>query len=161
VRFSLLVPNFCHDSGRINHDRRGLDSAEAKWPRVETKTMITIHPFGLATLIDNREPLDLIDVRTEKEFKSFHIAGARSVPLKKLSAPKVLQDRKSATTEPLYIIGGGRVRASLAAGILTGGGCCQAVVVDGGMDAWISQGLSVVRKKRFWSFPPNTSEADL
>jgi rhodanese-related sulfurtransferase len=112
--------------------------------------MITINPFRLATLIDNREPLDLIDVRTEQEFKSFHIAGARSVPLKKLSAPKVLQDRKRAATEPLYIIGGDRVRASLAAGILTGGGCCKAVVVDGGMDAWVSEGLSVVREKRFW-----------
>src|SRR4029077_12341881 len=105
----------------------------------------------LATLIDNREPLDLIDVRTEQEFKSFHIAGARSVPLKKLSAPKVLQDRKRAATEPLYIVGNGRVRASLLAGILTGGGCCQAVVVDGGMDVWMNEGLSVVCKKRFWN----------
>jgi rhodanese-related sulfurtransferase len=112
--------------------------------------MTTIHPVGLATLIDNREPLDLIDVRTEKEFESFHIAGARSVPLKKLSAPKVLQDRKCAATEPLYIIGGDRVRASLAAGILTGGGCCKAVVVDGGTDAWVSEGLSVMRERRFW-----------
>jgi rhodanese-related sulfurtransferase len=112
--------------------------------------MISINPFRLATLIDNREPLDLIDVRTEQEFKSFHIAGARSVPLKRLSAPKVLQDRKRAATEPLYISGGDRVRASLAAGILTGGGCCKAVVVDGGMDAWVSEGLSVVREKRFW-----------
>jgi rhodanese-related sulfurtransferase len=113
--------------------------------------MITINPFRLATLIDDSEPLDLIDVRTEKEFKSFHIAGARSVPLKKLSAPKVLQDRKRAATEPLYIIGDDRVQASLAAGILTGGGCCQAVVVDGGMDVWVSEGLSVVRQKRFWN----------
>jgi len=115
--------------------------------------MTTIHPVGLATLIDNREPLDLIDVRTEKEFESFHIAGARSVPLRKLSAAKVLQDRKRAATEPLYIIGGGRVQASLAAGILTGGGCCQAVVVDGGMDVWMSEGLSVVREKPFWNHP--------
>ena len=115
--------------------------------------MITINPFRLATLIDNREPLDLIDVRTEQEFKSFHIAGARSVPLKKLSAPKVLQDRKRAATEPLYIIGDGRAHASLAAGILTGGGCCHAVVVDGGMDVWMSEGLSVVRKKPFWNHP--------
>jgi rhodanese-related sulfurtransferase len=112
--------------------------------------MITINPFRLATLIDKSEPLDLIDVRTEKEFKSFHVAGARSVPLKKLSAPKVLQDRKRAATDPLYIIGGSRVQASLAAGILTGGGCCHAVVVDGGMDVWMSAGLSVVRKRRFW-----------
>jgi len=115
--------------------------------------MITINPFRLATLIDNREPLDLIDVRTEQEFKSFHIAGARSVPLKKLSAPKVLQDRKRGATEPLYIIGDGRAHASLAAGILTGAGCCQAVVVDGGMDVWMRQGLPVVRKKRFWNHP--------
>ena len=116
--------------------------------------MITVNPFRLATLIDKSEPFDLIDVRTEKEFKSFHIAGARSVPLKRLSAPKVLQDRKRAATEPLYIIGNGRVRASLAAGILAGGGCCQAVVVDGGMDVWMSEGLSVVREKRFWDHPP-------
>ena len=115
--------------------------------------MITINPFRLARLIDNSEPLDLIDVRTEKEFKSFHIAGARSVPLKTLSAPKVLQDRKRGATEPLYIIGDGRAHASLAAGILTGAGCCQAVVVDGGMDVWMSEGLSVVRKKPFWNYP--------
>jgi len=115
--------------------------------------MITINPFRLATLIDNREPLDLIDVRTEQEFKSFHIAGARSVPLKELSAPKVLQDRKRGATEPLYIIGDGRAHASLAAGILTGAGCCQAVVVDGGMDVWMSEGLSVVREKPFWNHP--------
>jgi len=115
--------------------------------------MITINPFRLATLIDNREPLDLIDVRTEQEFKSFHIAGARSVPLKELSAPKVLQDRKRGATEPLYIIGDGRAHASLAAGILTGGGCCKAVVVDGGMDVWMSEGLSVVRKKTVWNYP--------
>ena len=121
--------------------------------------MITIHPVGLAKLIDNHEPLDLIDVRTEKEFGDFHIDGARSVPLKNLSAPKVLQGRKLAGTEPLYIICGGRVRAGLAAGILSGGGCCRAVVVDGGMELWISQGLPVVRKKRLWNFPRANSKA--
>ena len=114
--------------------------------------MITIHPFGLAALIDNRQPLDLIDVRSEQEFKDSHIPGARSVPLGKLSAPKVLRDRKQAATEPLYIICSSRVRAGLAAGILSGAGCRQAVVVDGGMDTWMRQGLSVVRKKPFWNF---------
>src|SRR5438552_4694393 len=114
--------------------------------------MITIDSSGMAALIDNRQPLDLIDVRTEQDFKGFHIPGARSVPLGKLSAPKVLQDRKLAATEPLYIICRGRVRASLAAGVLTGAGCPRAVVVDGGMDTWMRQGLSVVRKKRFWNF---------
>ena len=114
--------------------------------------MITIHSLGLAALIDNGQPFDLIDVRTEQEFKGFHIPGARSVPLGKLSAPKVLQDRTQAATEPLYIICSSRVRAGLAAGVLTGAGCRQAVVVDGGMDTWVRQGLSVVRKKPFWNF---------
>jgi hypothetical protein len=71
--------------------------------------------------------------------------------LRKLSAAKVLQDRKRAATEPLYIIGDGRVQASLAAGM--GGGCCQAVVVDGGMGVWMSEGLSVVREKPFGNHP--------
>jgi len=106
----------------------------------------------MAALIDNRQPLDLIDVRTEQDFKGFHIPGARSVPLGKLSAPKVLQDRKLAATEPLYIICSSRVRAGLAAGILKGAGCLHPIVVEGGMNIWMSQGLSVVRKKPFWNF---------
>jgi len=56
-------------------------------------------------------------------------------------------------------LGSSRWTSSLVAGILTGGGCRQAVIVDGGMDAWISQGLSVVRKRRFWNLSPNTSKA--
>jgi rhodanese-related sulfurtransferase len=123
--------------------------------------MITINPFKLATLIEDRKPLDIIDVRTEKEFENFHIDGARSAPLKKLSAPKVLQGRQFAATEPLYIIGSGRVQASLAAGILTGGGCCRAVVVDGGMDVWMSEGLPVVRKKPFWNHPTFLKQSTL
>ena len=114
--------------------------------------MITIHSFGLAALMDKRQPLDLIDVRTKQEFRSFHIPGAQSFPLKELSAAKVLQGRKREAPEPLYIICNNRVRASLAAGMLTGAGCRHPVVVDGGMNTWVRQGLPVVCKKRFWTF---------
>jgi len=113
--------------------------------------MITIQSLGLAALIDNRQPLDLIDVRTKQEFQSFHIPGARSFPLRELSAAKVLQGRKREATEPLYIICNNRVRASLAAGMLTGAGCRHPVVVDGGMNTWVRQGLPVVCKKPFWN----------
>jgi hypothetical protein len=89
----------------------------------------------------------------KKNSKAFTLPAHDRFLLKKLSAAKVLQDRKRAATEPFYIIGDGRVQASLAAGILTGGGCCQAVVVDGGMDVWMSEGLSVVREKAFWNHP--------
>jgi rhodanese-related sulfurtransferase len=115
--------------------------------------MITIHSSAMAALIDKRQPLDLIDVRTKQEFQSFHIRGAQSFPLRELSAAKVLRGRKREATEPLYIICNNRVRASLAAGMLTGAGCRQPVVVDGGMETWVRQGLSVVCKRPFWDFP--------
>ena len=113
--------------------------------------MITIQSLGLAALIDNRQPFDLIDVRTEQEFRSFHIRGAWSFPLRELLAAKLLRGRKREGPEPLYIICNNRVRASLAAGMLTGAGCRQPVVVDGGMNTWVRQGLPVVRKKPFWN----------
>jgi rhodanese-related sulfurtransferase len=103
--------------------------------------------------MDKRQPLDLIDVRTKQEFRSFHIRGAQSFPLRELSAAKVLRGRRRQATEALYIICNYRVRASLAAGMLTGAGCRQPVVVDGGMDTWVRQGLSVVCKRHFWNFP--------
>jgi rhodanese-related sulfurtransferase len=74
--------------------------------------MITIHSFAMAALIDKRQPLDLIDVRTKQEFRSFHIRGAQSFPLRELSAAKLLQRRKRETTEALYIICNNRIRAS-------------------------------------------------
>jgi rhodanese-related sulfurtransferase len=113
--------------------------------------MMTIHSSAMAALIDKRQPLDLIDVRTKQEFRSFHIRGARSFPLRELLAAKLLRGRKREATEALYIICNNRVRASLAAGMLTGAGCRHPVVVDGGMNTWVRQGLPVVRKKPFWN----------
>ena len=98
----------------------------------------------MAALIDKRQPLDLIDVRTEQEFRSFHIRSAQSFTLRELSAAKVLRGRKREATEPLYIICNNRVRASLAAGMLTGAGCRRPVVVDCGMNTWVRLGLPVV-----------------
>lgn len=109
----------------------------------------TIHPIGLASLIARHEPFDLIDVRTRKEFGKVHIPGARSIPLPELRGSRVLHDRKLAATEPLYVICRSRVLAGLASGILEGAGCPNAVVVDGGMETWEAQGLSVLRKKWF------------
>ena len=105
----------------------------------------------MAALIDKRQPLDLIDVRTKQEFRSFHIRGARSFPLRELLAAKLLRGRKREATEPLYIICNNRLRASLAAGMLTAAGYCHPVVVDGGMNTWVRQGLPVVCKKSFWN----------
>jgi rhodanese-related sulfurtransferase len=89
--------------------------------------------LALETLIVNHEPIELIDVRSRKEFAAMHIPGARSVPFGELAATKIFR-RGRPTTERVYVISaGGHARASLATGILRSAGCVNAVPVDGGM----------------------------
>ena len=111
--------------------------------------MTTIHPMGMASLIADHRPFDLIDVRSRAEFDKLHIPGARSVPLKKLSPALILRERRLAASEPLFVICRNRVLATLAAGMLRGVGCSQPVVVDGGMETWETQGLPAIRTRNF------------
>ena len=111
--------------------------------------MKTIHPIGLAGLIARHQLLDLIDVRTKREFDKTHIPGARSIPLPELSAAKILHNRSLPATEPVYVICRSRVLANLASGILERAGFLDTVVVDGGMETWEAQRLPVVRRNWF------------
>lgn len=111
--------------------------------------MTTIHPMRLASLISSHRPFDLIDVRPEEQFNESHIPGARSTPTDKMSAPKILRERKRPASEPLFVIPEDRALAGMAAGILRGPGCILPVVVDGGMALWLAQDLPAVRTPRF------------
>ena len=102
----------------------------------------------LETLIENHEPVDLIDIRSNRQFAAMHIPGARSLPFANLAAPKIFL-RPCPTTAQVCIISGDRASASLATGILRSSGCVDVVVVDGGMKAWVTQGFPVLRKKFF------------
>ena len=106
----------------------------------------------LEKLLENHEPIDLIDIRGEKEFFAMHIPGARSFPFAKLARPKVFQ-RPHPSGQPVYIVSDDQAKASLASGILRAGGCLNAMVVDGGMKAWVAQGLPVSRKLIFYDLP--------
>jgi rhodanese-related sulfurtransferase len=102
----------------------------------------------LGTLVVNHEPIELIDVRSRKEFAAMHIRGARSVPFGKLAEPGLSRRRRLAMTERVYVISAnGRARASLATGMLRSAGWVNAVPVDGGMKDWVDRGLPVRRKK--------------
>lgn len=111
--------------------------------------MTTIHPTGLAALVADHKPFELIDVRPGEEFKRGHIPGARSIPLKKLLPAKVVRDRKLAPNEPLFVVCQNRIMAGLAAGMLQGAGCMHPVVVDGGMQNWEARGLPEEHSWRF------------
>ena len=103
--------------------------------------------LALETLVVNHEPVELIDVRSKKEFAAMHIPGARSVPFGELAATKIFR-RGRPTTERVYVISaGGHARASLATGILRSAGCVNAVPVDGGMKDWVARGFPLQRKR--------------
>jgi rhodanese-related sulfurtransferase len=102
--------------------------------------MKTMDCSTLEMLIENREPLDLIDIRPKDEFRAVHIPGARSVPFAQLATPKGFR-RFRPTIESVYVISDDRAKASLATGILRACGHMNVIVVEGGMKAWMSQGL--------------------
>jgi rhodanese-related sulfurtransferase len=103
---------------------------------------------GLEKSVINREPIELIDVRSTNEFAAAHIPGARSLPFSELAASKIFQ-RLLPTKKNICIISeGGHARASLATGILRSAGYLNAVPLDGGMKDWMARGFPV-RRKRF------------
>jgi SulP family sulfate permease len=116
------------------------------------KVMTIIQPTSLASLVRSHRTFDLIDVRPEREFERLHIPGARSAPLNKMSAPKILRDRKCPASEPLFVVAENRALGGMAAGILRGAGCNLPVVVDGGMAVWQRQDLPAVHPRRFHFF---------
>ena len=96
----------------------------------------------LGMLIENHEPVDLIDIRSKKEFSSMHIPGARSLPFRELAVSKGFR-RYRPINESVYIVGDDQGKASLAAGILRACGYMNTAVLDGGMKAWLEQGLPI------------------
>jgi rhodanese-related sulfurtransferase len=104
--------------------------------------MKTIDCSTLETLIENQEPIDLIDIRPQREFAVMHVPGARSLPLEELTRPRIYRPTPP-RGERVYVISNNCASASLASGILHASTGAEAVVVDGGIGAWIEQGLPV------------------
>src|SRR5438552_18016213 len=98
----------------------------------------------LRTLVINHEPIELIDVRSKKEFDAMHIPGAESLPFGELAAPGIFRRLRPTRERVCVIAADGRARASLATGKLRSAGCVNAVPVNGGMKDWVAP----LRQKR-------------
>jgi len=99
----------------------------------------------LAGLADSGK-LHLLDVRTPGEFATLRIARAVNVPFERLD-PAALLARFGADA-PLYCICQTGTRSQLAADRLRAAGCTNVVHVDGGTNAWMSEGLPMMRGGR-------------
>lgn len=111
-------------------------------------TMQTMSASDVRDRLARGEPGVLIDVRTPVEFREVHAAGAVNVPLDVISGERVQQVAGGIAQTPVYLLCRTGNRAKTACARLGSGGMPNAVVVDGGTEAWVAAGLPVERGQK-------------
>lgn len=86
----------------------------------------------------------LLDVRQPEEYSALHAPDAKLIPLGELSAR--LQEIASYKDKPIVVMCRSGRRSAQAVALLHDAGFTQASNVKGGIVAWESDGLEVVRK---------------
>jgi rhodanese-related sulfurtransferase len=96
--------------------------------------------------LENREPSDLLDVRTPGEYAAAHVPNARLIPLDDLNAEEFAQARTGNRTT-VYVLcqSGGRARKAIQK--LCAAGFDNCVLVEGGTQAWMDAGFPVSRSE--------------
>lgn len=105
--------------------------------------MKTITPKELSLLLATQQDLSLIDVRTPVEYDGTHVRQAVNVPLDELSPRTLLASGKVTNDQPVYLLCRSGQRATKAADQFSKEGFENAIVVEGGTQAWIAAGLPV------------------
>lgn len=101
----------------------------------------TISPLQLATAVERRAPVRLLDVRTTAEFERVHIAGSYNVPLHELNAHA---GRLSAAQAPIVLVCRSGARARVAEEALRRACVRDVAILDGGILSWRRHGLPVL-----------------
>jgi rhodanese-related sulfurtransferase len=104
-----------------------------------------IHPLALEKIISKNPGAQLIDVHTSSEFEEVHVPKAILHPLATLNAASLESDAQLSKEKPLYILCRSGARASTAAVELFASGFKEVFIVDGGTEAWVQNGLPVIR----------------
>ena len=93
------------------------------------------------------EPVELIDIREPVDFAEAHVPMARWVPYDRLVPHQVIETRRGAVQETLYIICQIGKRSREACQRFMTAGFEQVVHVEGGTEAWRQAGLPVEGEK--------------
>ncbi len=107
----------------------------------------TISVQQLNERVESGENVELIDVRTPIEFREVHVPFAKNIPLDQLDAAKLISGRNG-DDKPLYVICRSGSRGQQARDRIAAAGYSAVINVDGGTQAWDSDGLPVVRGKK-------------
>ena len=109
--------------------------------------MDRIAPLELKRRLEEHPDLALLDVRTPGEFDALHIPGSRNEPLDALKPHALAESGWLAKDKPVYVICRMGPRAQKAADAFAREGFSNAVVLDGGTQAWLAAGLPVTLGK--------------
>lgn len=102
----------------------------------------------------SKENTVLLDVRTAAEFRALHAEGAVNLPLDQI-CPEAVQ-QLAGPEKKIFIICQGGNRSVAACGKLSGKGFNNLINVEGGTNAWESDGLPVARGKQTISIERQT-----
>ncbi len=103
-------------------------------------------PAAITSLLREQPALRFLDVRTPGEFESAHIRGAYNVPLDTLSEHR--REIRNVTDAPIVLVCQSGMRARKADEALRAIGLSNLHVLEGGMNAWIADGLDAVRGRK-------------
>jgi rhodanese-related sulfurtransferase len=107
--------------------------------------MKTISPAALQKILVAEQDAAVLDVRTPAEFGAVHVPQARNIPLDSLDPQALYATGELPKDQPVYLLCQSGGRASRAAEKFAQQGFDQAVVVEGGTNAWIDANLPVTR----------------
>jgi len=96
-----------------------------------------------ATIWINRRKANVIDLRTEEDFKSGHLPNAKNVAIENLESS--LKSLKLEQKYPVVVIGRGPAHSQKAAKELRALGYEEVGVLEGGINAWQTSGLPLIK----------------
>ena len=109
------------------------------------QTEKSVSPRELQRRMAGGQQLQLVDVRTPGEFATGHVTGAKILPLDELDAEALCRERAGDCT-PLYVLCQFGGRATKAIEKMERAGVRGCVLVEGGTQAWIDEGLPVEKE---------------
>lgn len=107
--------------------------------------MKTIAPIDLQKLLTQTPTLALVDVRSPAEYRSVHVPQARNIPLDTLDPRSLYTAGILPENQSVYLLCQAGGRATKAAQKFSQQGFEDAIVVEGGTQAWTAAGLPVNR----------------
>jgi rhodanese-related sulfurtransferase len=111
-------------------------------------SVTTISASQLSDICKNGGKIDLIDVRTPREFEEIRIEFARNLPLEHLDVEALAKARNAAGDKPLYVICKSGTRGKAACEKFIKAGLAAVYNIEGGTMAAVEAGLPVVRGRK-------------